>query len=814
MSTLHSVPSAPAFASAAPSATRAAVRDDVVRLPGNRWTMWAWASLRGAGFPVADVLRLSSPQCARLAVQLLQARARRSGSAGGGAGGRESPTAALAALTEAFAAEMRRIKGALRDVAADHMFREAVIWQNRRAFRNSLVPLAAAGVDDTSSETRKRELLVTSYLQRYCVKNDTIGYFGPVGWVRFTDGPQALAITCGPSIIAERNSYFEGWCLDTLARMFDNDARLRPWNIPRLQPFVRLDGAQLVMGSRVVRECTPDQVRLLQACDGERNAQTIARDLRARGSVSFLTSTAVYDLLEQWRQAGYVVWTFEGARELHPERTLRRRLACIDEPALRDEALRAVDEIDACGRGVREAAGRGDALDGAIERLESTFNRITGVAATRREGETYAARTLIYEECRRDTDVEMGASVVARLGPPLSLILQSLRWALHEIARRQAIEFRRAFDELTGVGPTRPINLAIYLSKLSLVVTARTGLSTIGTEVRSLLQQRWAEVLQPPPAAHRLTYRSRALRASALAAFAAPEELPTTWARTVSPDVMIDAPSHDAFERGDYQLVLGEIHAVNTMQQPVFLDQHPRREALLRSLDLDYPRPRVMWIDPKDVASHRVHFMTRPNDYAYLANREPSPAPPERTLRTADMEVVDEAGALFVQTRDGRRRFSCMEFFGCLMTRGNVNLFDVLPHAAHRPRVTIDDVVVCREQWQLPVREMKFATLGNDLDRFVECRRWASQHELPPYVFVKLPDERKPSYVDLESPVFVDLFAKAVRGAQRADAASVVSMTEMLPAHGGTWLTDAQGRRYTSELRIVAVAPDVGGSQG
>ena len=30
----------------------------------------------------------------------------------------------------------------------------------------------------------------------------------------------------------------------------------------------------------------------------------------------------------------------------------------------------------------------------------------------------------------------------------------------------------------------------------------------------------------------------------------------------------------------------------------------------------------------------------------------------------------------------------------------------------------------------------------------------------------------------------------------------------MLPEHGQTWLSDAAGRRYTSELRIAAVDPE------
>jgi hypothetical protein len=33
---------------------------------------------------------------------------------------------------------------------------------------------------------RRREEVIASYWQRYCSKNDTIGFFGPLGWGGFS----------------------------------------------------------------------------------------------------------------------------------------------------------------------------------------------------------------------------------------------------------------------------------------------------------------------------------------------------------------------------------------------------------------------------------------------------------------------------------------------------------------------------------------------------------------------------------------------------------------------------------------------------
>ena len=90
--------------------------------------------------------------------------------------------------------------------------------------------------------------------------------------------------------------------------------------------------------------------------------------------------------------------------------------------------------------------------------------------------------------------------------------------------------------------------------------------------------------------------------------------------------------------------------------------------------------------------------------------------------------------------------------------------------------------------------------------RFLAARRWAAANEIPRFAFVKVPVEPKPFYVDFDSPVLVNMFAKAVRRcAEKAGAGAVVTVTEMLPAADQTWLPDGEGKRYTCELRMVVV---------
>jgi hypothetical protein len=131
--------------------------------------------------------------------------------------------------------------------------------------------------------------------------------------------------------------------------------------------------------------------------------------------------------------------------------------------------------------------------------------------------------------------------------------------------------------------------------------------------------------------------------------------------------------------------------------------------------------------------------------------------------------------------------------------------FDLVPQGAHVPRVAIDDLVVSRETWRLAATDPAFAGTADESARYLQARAWAAGHGLPRHVFCRFTGESKPVYADLTSLASIDLISRAVRRARRDGADATVTVSEMRPAPDQAWLTDAQGHRYTTELRVVAV---------
>src|SRR5262249_52569683 len=155
------------------------------------------------------------------------------------------------------------------------------------------------------------EMLVARYWQRYCVKNDTIGFFGPVAWAKFVSEGNAIKVRPGDSFLAARNVYLEGWCLDALAEAFNHDAALRPWMTPRRVPAAHLEAATLYLPMREPLLLTKDEASVLNACNGERTAKQIVSETNGNPLTERRGEQEVYRILERLQEMGAVSWQVE-----------------------------------------------------------------------------------------------------------------------------------------------------------------------------------------------------------------------------------------------------------------------------------------------------------------------------------------------------------------------------------------------------------------------------------------------------------------------------------------------------------------------
>lgn len=699
-------------------------------------------------------------------------------------------------------------KSHLAGVARQPLFREAVAWQNKSLLADVLDRMATP-TNDASG--RRREELTASYVQRYCVKNDTIGFFGPVGWAAWDDHVNAVAVHPGSQQLAMRNVYFEDWTVQALADRLSSDQRLLPWMVPTPAPYVRLDGDALVLPAGARIPLTRQQAVLFSACVGGATAKRIAEALLLNPFGVFDDEQEVFDSLTDFASARRLHLGF-GVRlaDSRPEVQLRRELMAIEEPELRSEALSLLDSLEAARSDVSAAAGDPEVLVDALQRLDNLFESTTGCQASRSAGQTYGARTVVYEDCQRAAQVSFGPALREQLQPPLDLVLTSARWFCHSVARAFRDALADVFERIAPAptdGQARTVDLPTFWLHAQDLFYGDGPAAVAG--VRQELMRKWQVLLQPGDGHADVERDSQMLAAGVREAFSAPD---AGWPCAVhqSPDVMIAARDVAAIQRGEALFVLGEVHVgINTLINQSALQQHPALEQVLDALHADLGQPRILPLISRAGTGQPIRVQTVADTRRDIELRCSLDALPLRrvgALDLAQLQVGSGAQGLEARTVDGHDRFDLMRVFSQLLSGFVADKFHILPQTPRSPRVQIDRLVVQRRAWRVPCAELAFLS-GDAAQAFLALRAWASTQGVPRWSFVKVPWEKKPFYLDLASPLYVRMLAKQVRNALRrqAGAAGEIVLSEMLPSHDQLWMPLDAHERCTSELRLVAV---------
>jgi hypothetical protein len=576
----------------------------------------------------------------------------------------------------------------LRGVAADPAFREAVTWQNRTALATAVDGLRGQG--DDSSKNRRRAEVVARYWQRYCSKNDTIGFFGPLAWGELREDGPALTQR-SRALVRERTVHLETWCLERFLQTVTDDPwlPLGPW--PEEDARIRIES-------------------IVDAASRERAATGVARLEEARDRV-----------------AG----------------------------ASRDELGRTLDEFD------------------------RVFEDLVGEAPARTQELAGGGRTPIYMDAMRDLDVDVGPGLIDEFASSFAPLLESSRW----LCGRSFELGCELMTQALGSGGPRP--LAPLFGR---VFSALREMPRLLASEHDELQRRWAELLDDPD---RATIGERAQ-----ARFS---DYGPAWPISVfhSPDVQIAAADVDAVERGDYLAVIGDYHTgTNPLGQGLFSHRHPNRTWFLETWGSDVGTPTIYPLPPRGpqipLTARLMPASYLPDDILVLPPvPEVRARPGYRVVSVADLLVDGTA----VTDRDVSFRAPLHMLFWLPMFVATVLSYEPFAKAEHMERLTVGRTVYRRESWQISV--------GDSPTDPAAVAGWARDHGMPRRVFVRMPDEPKPTYLDMESPVLTRIFCRQIR--RRADSPEqLVAVSEMLPEPEGCWL-ELEGERYTSELRLAAV---------
>ncbi|HLK02303.1 MAG TPA: lantibiotic dehydratase, partial [Streptosporangiaceae bacterium] len=298
-----------------------------VALPGAQWSLWRQVVLRAPGFPAGGIDLLASTELAAVADGLIE---------------RESDDAEQwSRYRNAFEKEMEQLSSRILDLAAEPRLELALAWQNHRIFDTAIAPMLRNHADNNvrrSSKQRQHEELIANYWQRYCVKNDTIGFTGPVGWSLLDPEAVVTRLEPGKGLIASSEVYFETWVIDRLVAAIAAEPGMTQWIPPRKLPFVRIAVGHATGPAGVSVELSAAESAVLSRCTGQVPACDIARECVGIAQ-EVATEEDVYTVITRLCQKRLLTWKLELPLSPYPERHLRQFLEHVGDPALSATAV-------------------------------------------------------------------------------------------------------------------------------------------------------------------------------------------------------------------------------------------------------------------------------------------------------------------------------------------------------------------------------------------------------------------------------------------------------------------------------------------
>jgi Lantibiotic dehydratase, N terminus len=738
--------------------------------------LWSQGALRSSGFPISGLLELGDASYAKAVDRWLDEPG-------------ESTRQAMEAEAARAAANQAAV---LRRVARRADFLEAVTWQNHTLVEPMIVRLGRSDADTPNNQRlRKRQRIVVKYWARYCAKNETIGFFGPVTWFGLRRDGEPLQMKPGPALVRQGELFVEEWAIDALAASLCSDPEVRPWVAPRRHPTVYVSGTHASTFAGPV-ELDQDEARLIALVDGRRLPAEIAAESGAEPA-------EVHEGLERLAAKGLVIWDLEPPLVQHAERELRTRLERIGDAKVRDRVTGALDRLEAA-RDALAAYRDAEELRRSYLHLEREFTELTGVDPARRPGQAYGGRRLVYLECARDVDLSFGPQVLSSFVGPLELLLTSARWLAHEAAQRSIRVLSEAFDEIGADA----VGLSQLMSSRAdkIFVPGNRALDHAISEFVA----NWRAILGLDNGARIVTHSSDALRGLVQEKFGG--GYPSWGSAAIhSFDLLIAARGAEAFGRGEFQPVVGEMHVgYCPFEAPFIAWAHPDIEQLRAMLAAVIPEGRVTLSPIKDyprLAARTYRWLNNARDWWLCGSQHP-PHASDRLLPLFGLEVRRDGGKLVAGLPGGADQFDLAELYGAFMAYELMDAFKQLASGHHTPRVVVDNLVILRETWSFPIGELDWISVRSDHEHFVAARRWLRGRGLPETVFVAISSESKPVFVDFRSEVQVGNLAQLLRAGAETEGASV-TFSEMLPAPEQSWLADAAGNSYTCELRLVVV---------
>ena len=648
------------------------------------------------------------------------------------------------------------------------------------------------------NDTRKKQKLRLgwSYAQRFCAKNDTSSFFGPLAWGRFdahqTDNVQ---LTQGDMAwIKDRHTFFENWVVQRLVEQINQQCPDTDRMPLQLNTGCYLHEQTLFMPICKSQRLNPQTAQVLHyISDQQCREPTFAGVLSACSEVA---ASTLHDLLEHLvsKRIVHRGWQMS-PRERNP---IVRLQHCLANAGVSERFSQVWQSRLEVLEGLRRDYAHGDLLrrTECLEGLNQLMGE-AGVDLSRETGAMYVGRYPVYEDCSRNMDISLGQAVLSQVNEELTPLMRINQWLIKAIAHQLNEAFIEVWEQRHADNPGQPVDFLDLISTLAPLFPALEARIILDLDQR--LETAWTHLLQDFPA-HPEVHLCVADIERLIALLNADLEVAgfeVFGSDFHSPDILLSSASVAAFNRGDYEIIVGEVHpAVHTLSQPVAAPFGPFNTQINQQVEAIFQRPRLILADSPD--SYQRSHIDWPLQPSYLQLVLPSGGgcvAADQQFAAGRAKVLRANGRLQVVDALGQFSEDLLCVYSTPMHRLGFALAGSTVAKHEHRRIWLGRTLYKRASW-LFTRDRLPEPKGSvdELEHTLQWRAWAADHGLPRYAFIKIDIEPKPLFLDFDNPLSFDGISNALKNAGHA------KFSEMRPCPDELWLEEERGR-FCCEIR-------------
>jgi hypothetical protein len=691
----------------------------------------------------------------------------------------------MAAASAGYADESARARQQLVELGSDRKVQEAIYLNSPSFYNHGVLPLVAGSLHGW--KRRSAEVALTAYLQRFCAKNDTASYFGPINYGRIRNDASMPALTYRMTVPeAWSRVYASHWFVAELYRMILADEQLQLALPVQRSALVRYSKNQVSAPGLAPMRLDDQSGEVFRESLHGRSGFELAQRLG-------LEAPRLRAIILELNKVGLLRLSAEPpADRLDVLTAFREMIAAAPRSAARQDWLALVARMT-------DLLGRFEQADlpariRLMDELEQLCTDRLQANPRRGAGRLYTDRFVLFDQCVGDIGELTVAGPLAAALAGLATALDLFAWNAREISeayKRRAWPFIHAAN-LSG----RTVALLELLERVPQPEVL---------DDRSAWRQFWAATLNGHAPGHVLALSRSHIEASPLVNL-------SITGLVAAPDIMLAAADADSINRGDFKIVLAEVHPVIVPTQLHFYAYHPQASAVAqiarKALESTFASTeeailastRISKITESGLQRVRVH-------QEWVARSENAEDVPIAEL---DAELPDQDSCSLRIRGTERHLYLKRPLFVDQPMPAVLGVFErpevwatEIDVAEHLPRIEVDGIVIQRERWRFGSANIPTSNADRDsFDFYASLVAWQQKHELPEYVFGRAlgRGEVKPFLIDFASPLSCIAFVRECHGA----AGMVV--TEMFPGPDQLWLRGPEGA-FTSELRLSAYSP-------